>query len=120
MEITIPGNPRPKSRPRFGNGRTFTPKEDIQAEREIAAHITQHIEEPIDGPVSIEIDFFRDSARRVDLDNLVKRVLDAANGVAYFDDNQVVEIRATKNIDKEDPRTVINVALASSYRYGES
>lgn len=34
-----------------------------------------------------------------DLDNIVKSVLDALNGVAYHDDKQVVEIYAVKNWD---------------------
>jgi Holliday junction resolvase RusA-like endonuclease len=34
-----------------------------------------------------------------DLDNLVKALLDACNGILYHDDSQVIEINATKEYD---------------------
>lgn len=35
-----------------------------------------------------------------DIDNLIKTVLDAANGHLWNDDNQIVEIRSFKNMQK--------------------
>lgn len=48
--IEIPGDPRPKSRPRFSGKRAFAPKEDVQAEAHIAELIDEQMEEPIEGP----------------------------------------------------------------------
>lgn len=47
-----------------------------------------------------------------DLDNLLKSVKDALNGVAYVDDSQIVTITAEKAYG-EQPKTIIQVtALA--------
>ncbi len=37
-------------------------------------------------PVELTLDYFHQSRRRFDMDNLAKCVLDALNGVAYVDD----------------------------------
>ena len=37
----------------------------------------------------------KEMRRRIDLDNAIKAVLDALNGIAYVDDRQVVDIRAS-------------------------
>lgn len=37
-----------------------------------------------------------------DIDNIVKTILDALNGIAFDDDSQIVRIRATKTYYKED------------------
>ena len=34
--------------------------------------------------------------KKPDLDNLVKSVLDGLNGIAYVDDNQIIDIEARK------------------------
>ena len=45
--------------------------------------------EPFDGPVKVVVEFWKAKRGRPDLDNLVKLVTDALNGVAYRDDEQI-------------------------------
>jgi len=61
---------------------------------------------PISGPVVVTIQWFR-AARRGDLDNHLKVVLDALQGVAYRNDNQIVELHAYRLEDHQNPRLQI-------------
>lgn len=63
---------------------------------------------PLTGPVAVFFDVHR-PRRRGDLDNILKAVLDAMNGVAYLDDDQVVEIHAVRYDDKRAPRVEVHV-----------
>lgn len=72
---------------------------------------------PLKGKIKINVDFFRRKPKKItsrlwgDLDNHVKAVLDALNGIAYNDDSQVVEVRATKNFG--EPKIVIELEEAN-------
>ncbi|WP_312811096.1 RusA family crossover junction endodeoxyribonuclease [Corynebacterium variabile] len=72
-----------------------------------AATIAYLHAEPIDGPVTVEVEFIlprpkslpkriTDMVRKPDLDKLVRSTLDALSGIAYVDDNRVTRIVATK------------------------
>lgn len=112
VPVTFPVLVRPiaKGRPRFGKGSVFTPErtrkyEQIvrnEAERAMAGR------EPFDGPVGVRCQFcFKTPKKnaekegewrvgRPDLDNLLKAVTDAMNGIVYNDDSQIVMTLATK------------------------
>ena len=45
--------------------------------------------------------------KKPDLDNAIKSILDGLNGVAYYDDKQVVQISATKMWTQEQPRVQV-------------
>ena len=47
--------------------------------------------------------------RRGDLDNILKATLDALNGIAYRDDDQVQQITAVRYDDKRAPRIEVSV-----------
>jgi crossover junction endodeoxyribonuclease RusA len=64
--------------------------------------------QPISGPVAVFLDVYR-PRRRGDLDNLLKAVLDACNGIAYEDDDQVIRIEANRYDDKRSPRVEVHV-----------
>ena len=64
--------------------------------------------EPMSGPVAVFLDVYR-PRRRGDLDNLLKAVLDALQGAAYHDDQQVTEIHANRYDDKRSPRVEVHV-----------
>lgn len=104
--------PRAKQRPRtaFKNGRarTFTPRETLAAEAALAA---QWVGQPEEGPVEVylilsdtdvDVTVVRcaegasPKLRRGDVDNYVKLICDALNGVAWKDDRQIVTIYARK------------------------
>lgn len=110
MELTVPGQPRSKARPRFtGSGGVYSDKQQRAHEELLEWHLRLAFKEPLQGGVGVGVTFFRSNKQRIDLDNLVKAVLDAANGIAFVDDVQVVELAARLDLDRENPRTVILV-----------
>lgn len=66
---------------------------------------------PVSGDVVLTIDIYR-PAKRGDLDNTLKVLIDALRGFAYVDDKQVAEIHAKRHEDKENPRAVVRVTNA--------
>lgn len=64
--------------------------------------------EIIKGEISVTLKIYR--ARRAgDLDNRIKPLLDALQGVAFMDDKQVIEIHAFRYEDKENPRVEVTI-----------
>lgn len=130
MRFTVPGKPFGKARPRKGKFGIYNPKENVAYEKKITeAYINTlgHIPEPTDKPVWINIEAHYPIPKqtpkkkrelmlagkmlpliRPDGDNIVKSVLDALNGVAYFDDKQVVLIRVNKTY-AEKGETIIDI-----------
>ena len=68
--------------------------------------------EPVVGNVDLSLKLFR-PAKRGDLDNTLKVLLDALKGVAYIDDNQVIGITATRHDDASNPRVEIEMRAES-------
>ena len=66
------------------------------------------VREPFKKPVSVAITVYRPE-RRGDLDNRLKVLLDALNGVAWTDDSQVVEIHAYRHESPKDGRVEVIV-----------
>ena len=68
---------------------------------------------PLKGAVRIRAHFSRRKPKRItsrlwgDVDNHLKSVLDALNGICYEDDAQVVEVTGTKSYG--EPRVLIEV-----------
>lgn len=102
--------PRVKSRPRRGKGRTYTEKQVVAAEQEIALDYIRQQGRKFTGPIAVRIRLHRDHIRvhlrdlpedwrsglRGDADNYAKLVLDGLNGVAYNDDKQVMSLTVEK------------------------
>lgn len=111
QSFNIQIRPKPKQRPRFA-GHAYTPKETSDYEKEIAWEIRAQGGEKVSGPISVEMVFYYKNPKnmkipkrhtgRPDLDNLVKGVLDAANGVLWDDDSEVSSISADKWYAVED------------------
>jgi crossover junction endodeoxyribonuclease RusA len=71
---------------------------------------------PVDGPVALTVTLYR-PAKRGDLDNRIKVLLDAlGGGIAYRDDSQVVELHAYRLDDKDNPRVEVQVIRALTRR----
>lgn len=115
MRLTLchPGDPVPKGRPRIFRGHGVTPKRTRDAEKSLREFAAWRMRgeglDPFAGPLRVRLSFSRATARRCDLDNLAKLVLDALNGIAFVDDSQIVELVATKDVDRTHPRTVVEV-----------
>jgi len=103
----IHDNPVPKERVRVTDHGTFTPAKTAAWEERVgwAYKGKAHFE----GPVLVRLRFYRETHRTVDLDNLVKAVLDGLNGVAYDDDSQVVRIEAELLYDHANPRVELEI-----------
>lgn len=115
IEFFIPGLPRGKGRPRFGGGRVYTPKRTRDYEMAIVDCATKYTATKLDGPLHLDLlitfpiptSWPAEKKRlamqgclwhqsRPDLDNIIKIVGDALNGVLYDDDAQIVSVSAHK------------------------
>lgn len=126
LEFVVPGDPVPLRRHRVARGMMYNPSGKDQKQ-----FLNQSMEfmpnDPLCGPIEavltfkmkrpkahyrggkfshiLKADAPRYHTRRLDIDNLIKMVLDSLNGYAYYDDKQVVAIRACKeyaDIDGEE------------------
>src|SRR3954451_4835420 len=70
---------------------------------------------PGDGPVALTVTLYR-PAKRGDLENRLKVLLDALNVIAYRDDSQVVELHAYRLDDKDHPRVEVQIIRAAVYQ----
>lgn len=125
VHFEVLGRPVGKGRPRFGNGRTYTPKTTADAENLVASRARQIFAEPYSSPVGVTIiaifeppkswskkkraeHLWRPHEQKPDGDNIAKLVLDAMSGIAYDDDKRATTIKIEK-IWGEPARTVIRV-----------
>jgi Holliday junction resolvase RusA-like endonuclease len=125
MTITffVPGQPVAKGRPIAGrgfNGRTTlrTPEKTANYENLVAVACAQAMAgmEPIPGPLAVIFsvtvqtpaswskkrqqranDGAIGATKKPDIDNIVKALCDAMNGIAYKDDAQIIELTVTKH-----------------------
>ena len=117
MEFIVEGDPVGKQRPRF-NGRTrttYTPRKTKHYETLIRKAYEDTGGSMLDGYISLSLDVYfaipksytkgkrlacehniNRPAKKPDIDNVLKAVMDALNGVAYEDDKQVVEVICRK------------------------
>ena len=87
----------------------FTPTATLEHEAAIAALWKKKFgrRKPLEGPVKVSVDFDKHgmwvevaptdgvSVLRGDIDNYLKAVLDALNGIAYVDDKQISVLLST-------------------------
>lgn len=128
ITFTIPGQPVPLERARHGKGRTYDTERNVSAKRAVAwdARAAMGVRTPFKGPVKMRLSFMFEwpssypkkrkqmchgnlKDTKPDLDNLVKLVKDALNGIAYDDDSQVCEITATKFFSQQESCTRVVV-----------
>jgi Holliday junction resolvase RusA-like endonuclease len=108
--MVVHTKPRPKGRPRFSRGRTYTPDTTIQFEQLVRAAWIESGGPTFEGPVEMDVTFYPDrievvvreldpeqkSALRGDIDNYVKSLLDGLNKAAFDDDRRVLRLTARK------------------------
>lgn len=119
FEFSIFCEPKGKGRPRFNSwtGRAYTPKDTREYEEFIRQEFLSGYPKAkaIETPIRISIvayhgipksysarraeDCFNGTekpAKKPDVDNIAKAVLDALNGIAFLDDKQVIAMRVLK------------------------
>jgi Holliday junction resolvase RusA-like endonuclease len=110
--LRIDGQPFSKARPRFTRkGQPYNTKAQVDNEASMRARMCSLCP---DGPMTTNIAvvciFYRATKQRIDVDNMVKQVLDAGIGVAWVDDMQVTAQLGVLELDVEYPRTLIGIA----------
>jgi len=132
VNFCVFGEPVGKGRPRFarqgGFVKTYTPKKTANWEQEIAQAAKQAMgsQEPLDTPVALSVRVYKtipvswSKAKRQqaesnamkpigkpDLDNYIKAIMDAGNGILWVDDSQVCELHSVKSYGS--PRIEVTV-----------
>lgn len=136
MTIVVPIPPKPQSRPRFTSRGGYAKAYEVQSmtayKKSVALFVKQKIgNNLISQKIALSIDFYVTTPKylrtrkksleelkneqiwcdkRPDLDNYIKAILDACNGILYLDDGQVVQITAQK-VYSLDPRTEIKLKI---------
>lgn len=58
------------------------------------------LEQPLDFELAVDVTYFEPGGWKLDLDNMVKPILDAITGVIWIDDKQLVDIHpARRDLD---------------------
>ena len=112
MKITLPYPPSANRYWRHYNGRTVKSREasdyiEVAGWTARAAGVR-----PTSKPVAVWAIFYR-PRKAGDLDNRIKILLDAMEGIAYDDDRQVIELHAKLADDKDNPRVEFEVKEAT-------
>lgn len=137
--VVIPGIPKPWRRTGYNprTGKRFVTRKDLADREPVGAAWARNCPSFGGAPVALAVEFvfprskshygtgrnahlLKSSAPRYpaknlgDLDNLVKLVKDALNGIAYDDDSQIVKVAAAKRwaADGEQPHTAIQIRWA--------
>ena len=114
ITFEIPLTPIPKPRPRVTRWGTYTPKRAKDYEDDIKKIAKPYFDKPITEPCEITLQFTmpipKSTSKKLrgelmyaphtkktgDVDNLVKAVTDALNGIAYEDDSLIWKLEAQK------------------------
>lgn len=105
--LTLPYPPSLNRMYRAVNGRSILSAEGREYKSRVKSLAL--LARPLDGPVSVSAWLYR-PAKRGDLDNSFKALLDALKGVAFHDDAQVQQIHAVRYDDKDNPRAEVAVS----------
>lgn len=108
VSFTVDITPLPQPRPRVVRNHAFEPKRITDYKNAIATVAKIHMQgkPPMSGLVQVSMAFRKN--RRLgsrlygDIDNLVKAVLDALNGICFSDDALVVRLFTEKDDDTNE------------------
>ena len=137
ISFSIPGEPVAKARPRVTKtGHAYTPEKTVNYEnlvRLMYSNKYHGMSFPAKVPLTMEIKVFMGipqstskkraadmmkckerPTKKPDVDNIIKIVMDALNGVAYPDDKQVVSIVCNKYYNAT-PRVEVQIEEASGW-----
>lgn len=130
IKLTIPGEPCAKGRPRLGKWGTYTPEKTVNYENLVKQiYISEHAGKKLKGALHMTIKaYFKIPkstpkknisdmiggkivpTKKPDIDNIIKIIGDALNGLTYDDDSQIVGVVAEK-FYSDKPRVEICLSL---------
>lgn len=121
ISLKIDLKPIAKGRPRFGKwGKTYTPQKTVAFEETLQLMVIAQLKEkdlnkclpgPFLGPCRVSLKFIykgkkkeigMQRIKRPDIDNLIKSVCDALNGIIWHDDSQISHIESIKIYGEAD------------------
>lgn len=91
--VVLTVDPIPKGRPRLGHGHVYTPERTATFENTVRWLLRQQKIPILIGDLFVGVDFWV-PRQGSDLDNYVKALFDATNGIGWKDDRQVKELHA--------------------------
>jgi crossover junction endodeoxyribonuclease RusA len=106
VKLTLPYPPSLNRLYRMVNGRFLTSEVGRDYKKAILRSI--HGVKKIEVPIRITVEAYR-PAKRGDLDNTLKALVDSMQGICYENDSQIVEIHAYRKDDKVNPRVEIEI-----------
>lgn len=133
MEIVIYGEPVPQGRPRFAKGHAYDPQRSQNYKQLVRFWVTQYLKgkpfKPYENALCVDLIFYmgvpiswsktkriqaingqiRPIVRNGDVDNLVKSVLDACNGLLWADDCIITDLTARKRYTGDVARVEIKI-----------
>lgn len=125
IEFTIPGKPVGQGRPRFSRHGRFVQTYDPPKSRQYKAKAIQYEQtiysgQPLESDLKVTVRAYFEvpksytkkrrtaclanvekPSKKPDIDNIVKGIMDAMNGIIYSDDKQVVRLEAFKEYAEE-------------------
>lgn len=97
---------RPKATARGGHVRTYTPKRTREYEEEIGLRLrAAKVQRNELDDLGVHVVFHMKGRKKSDVDNLCKALLDGCNGIAWRDDQQVVQLAASVVYNATEPHT---------------
>ena len=100
---------QPKQRPRFGkNGSVYTPKETKQCMDALSILYKSYLIKtnkkmmPKGKPLKLSFKIFTKRSRGSDIDNYLKTIMDAGNGILWHDDSWIEKICLGEMVFKAD------------------
>lgn len=112
MKLTLPVPPSANDYWRVFRGHVVVSPEARRYKAGVRLRaLTAGRQRPLTGPLVVSLIVYR-KAKRGDLDNFCKVLLDSLKGIAFEDDSQVVELHSRREDDASNPRVEVNVEAA--------
>lgn len=109
-DLMIKMEPVTKARVRVTSLGAYTDAKTRDAEKHIRwVLVAAGVKPDSDHQLAVDVTFHSRTRQRRDLDNFLKLLLDACNGIAWNDDVQVTEINAVKKVLSPEPRIDLRI-----------
>ncbi len=119
IKIFVDGEPIPAARPRYSGGRVYQPARNREYREKVSwcAKVAMKSAAPLAGALSAVVKLYRryrpTSQSFGDVDNHLKAIFDALQGIVFTNDAQIVSCHVEKHTDGENPRAEIEIAPAA-------